>query len=229
MSNNVDNLNTKLKDIEALYIAYPILKKINEKNNDIISLQSNFRTVYADEYINGREGACQGILFVIKGMVKIQKINKDGEETNLYNIEPGEFCHEALSCLSSLESLNIAGKAVQDSKVSIIPFEVVRKYFIQDKEFLLYVYEDLYKKFNSVIGNKEEIIHESIETRLIKFLISQNSKIIYLTHSQLAFEVDTAREVISRKLKSIEKKGYIRLERGKIIILKDLNEIAPFN
>ena len=220
-----ENSNNKLKDIEALYRAYPILKKINENNNKIISLQSNIKTVYADEYINGRKGACQGILFVIKGMIKIQKINKDGEETNLYNIESGEFCHEALSCLSSLESLNIAGKAVQDSKVCIIPFEVVRKYLIQDNEFLLYIYEDLYRKFNSVIGNKEEIIHESIETRLVKFLISQNSKIIYITHNQLAFEVDTAREVVSRKLKSIEKKGYIRLERGKIIILKNLNEI----
>lgn len=224
MSSYKEELN-KLKDFEDLFMAYPILKKINENNNEIISLQSNIKTVYADEYINGREGSCQGILFVVKGMIKIQKINKDGEETNLYNIESGEFCHEALSCLSSLESLNIAGKAVQDSKICIIPFEIVRKYLIQDNEFLLYIYEDLYKKFNSVIGNKEEIIHESIETRLIKFLISQNSKIIYITHNQLAFEVDTAREVISRKLKSIEKKGYIRLERGKIIILKDLNEI----
>ncbi|MHC1684451.1 MAG: Crp/Fnr family transcriptional regulator [Clostridiaceae bacterium] len=222
---NLDNL----KDIEDLYKAYPILKKINEKNNKIISLQSNFKIVYADEYINGREGSCQGILFVIKGVIKIQKINKDGGETNLYNIESGEFCHEALSCLSSLESLNITGKAVQDSKICIIPFEVVSKYLIQDNEFLLYIYEDLYKKFNSVIGNKEEIIHESIETRLIKFLIIQNSKIIYITHNQLAFELDTAREVISRKLKSIEKKGYIRLERGKIIILKNLNEILNFD
>ncbi len=224
MSSYKDDLNN-LKDFEDLYMAYPILKKINENNNKIISLQSNIKTVYADEYINGREEACQGILFVIKGLIKIQKINKDGEETNLYNIESGEFCHEALSCLSSLESLNIAGKAVQDSKVCIIPFEVVRKYLIQDNEFLSYIYEDLYKKFNSVIGNKEEIIHESIETRLIKFLINQNSKIIYATHSQLAFEVDTAREVVSRKLKIIEKKGYIRLERGKIIILEDLNKM----
>ena len=46
-----------LKDFEDLYTAYPILKKINENNNKIISLQSNIKTVYADEYINGRKGA----------------------------------------------------------------------------------------------------------------------------------------------------------------------------
>ena len=59
----------------------------------------------------------------------------------------------------------------------------------------------------------------------IKLLISKNSKIIYATHNELAFEVDSAREVVSRNLKRIEKRGYIELERGKILILKDLKEI----
>lgn len=96
---------------------------------------------------------------------------------------------------------------------------------MDDDEFLLYIYEDLYGKFSAVLENKENMIHESLETRLIKLLISKNSKIIYATHSELAFEVDSVREVISRNLKSIEKRGYIKLERGRIIVLKDLNEI----
>jgi len=225
MDNYGETLNNRSKDIKSLYDMYPVLKKIDENNNEIISTQAIFKTVYSDEYVAGAEDACQGVLFVIKGTIKIQKINKDGEETNLYNIKQGEFCHEALSCLSNLESLNIAGKAIQDSKVCIIPFDIVGRYFIQDNEFLLYMYKDLYRKFNTVIENKEEMIHESLETRLIKLLISKNSKIIYATHNELAFEIDSVREVVSRRLKSIEKLGYIRLERGKIVILKDLKEI----
>jgi len=81
------------------------------------------------------------------------------------------------------------------------------------------------KKFSNVIENKEKMLHESLETRIVKSLISRKSKIIYATHSELAFEINSVREVISRNLKSIEKRGYIKLERGKIIILKDLNEI----
>ncbi len=217
--------NNRSKDMRSLYDIYPVLKKIDENNNEIISTQAIFKTIYSDEYVAGAEETCQGVLFVIKGIIKIQKINEDGEETNLYNIKQGEFCHEALSCLSNLKSLNIAGKAIQDSEVCIIPFDIVGKYLIQDNKFLLYMYKDLYNKFNAVIENKEEIMHESLEVRLIKFIIDKNSKIIYITHSELAFEVDSVREVVSRKLKSIEKRGYIKLERGKIVILKDLNEI----
>jgi CRP/FNR family transcriptional regulator len=225
MDNHGETLSNRLKDIKSLYNMYPILSEIDKRNNGIISEQANFKTVYADEYVGATESTCKGVLFVIKGTIKIQKINKDGEETNLYNINQGEFCHEALSCLSNLESLNITGKAIQDSKVCIIPFDIVRKYFIKDNDFLLYMYKDLYNKFNGVIGNKEEMIHESLEARLIKLLISKNSKIIYATHSELAFEIDSVREVVSRKLKNIEKLGYIRLERGKVVILKDLREI----
>lgn len=213
------------RDIDALYEIYPVIKITDKKNNEMISNQAIFKTLYCDEYVAGTDRECQGILFVIEGTVKIQKINKDGEETNLYNIKQGEFCHETLSCLENFESLNIIGKAVQDSKVCIIPINIVKKYLLQDNEFLLYVYKDLYEKFNTIIENKEERIHESLETRLIKLLINKNSKIIYATHSELAFELDSAREVISRKLKGIEKRGYIKLERGKIVIVRDLNEI----
>ena len=225
MKNYGETLDNRSKDIKSLYEMYPVLKTIDKKNNEIISTHAIFKTVYSDEYVSSAEAICAGVLFVIKGTIKIQKINKDGEETNLYNIKPGEFCHEALSCLSNLESLNITGKAIQDSEVCIIPFDIVGRYFIFDNEFLLYMYKDLYKKFNTILENKEDMIHESLESRLIRLLINKNSKIIYATHNELAFEVDSVREVVSRKLKSIEKRGYIKLERGKILILKDLNVI----
>ena len=225
MNNYGKRLDNRSKDIKSLYDMYPVLKKIDKENNEVISTQAIFKTVYSDEYVSSAEAVCAGVLFVIKGTIKIQKINKDGEETNLYNIKQGEFCHEALSCLSNLESLNITGKAIQDSEVCIIPFDIVGKYFIKNNEFLLYMYEDLYRKFNLVLENKEDMIHESLESRLIRLLIKKNSKIVYATHNELAFEVDSVREVVSRNLKRIEKRGYIKLERGKIVILKDLNEI----
>lgn len=225
MANYKEINNEKLKKIKALYKSYPILNKINQKNNNIISNQVIFKTVYADEYVKAAEGTCVGVLFVISGIIKIQRINAEGEETNLYNISQGEFCHEALSCISNFESLNITGKAIQDSQVCIIPIEIASSYLMKDNEFLSYIYEDLYKKFNTVIGNKEEIVHESLETRLLKLLISKNSNIIYATHNELAFEIDSAREVVSRKLKSLEKRGYIKLERGKIMLVSNLKDI----
>ena len=98
-------------------------------------------------------------------------------------------------------------------------FSVVKKVLVND------IYKDLYSKFKIIINVKEEIKHESLTNRLVKLLISKKSKNIYLTHNDLAFELDSAREVVSRKLKELEQKGYLKLSRGKIQIEKDLNEI----
>ena len=91
---------------------------------------------------------------------------------------------------------------------------------------ILYFY-NIYT-FNVIINVKEEVKHEPLTNRLIKLLISKNSKNIYVTHNDLAFELDSAREVISRKLKQLEKMGYLKLSRGKIQIEKDLNELLKW-
>lgn len=115
--------------------------------------------------------------------------------------------------------------AIQDSKIALIPADIVKRHLLEDKRFLKEVYEDLYFKFRYIIDNKEERIHEPLENRLVKLLMSKKENIIYATHNDFAFELDSAREVISRKLKSLEKQGYIEIMRGKIKIIKDLNEI----
>lgn len=218
-------INNSQLYINQLYEAYPILAQIDENNNDIITERAIFKELLSDEYLTIPEDECIGFLFVISGNIKIQKINKKGDETNLYNIEKGQLCHEALSCFMNCNPLNIVGKALQDSKICVIPFAIANKYLLKDYLFLQYIYKDLYSKFKIIINVKEEIKHESLTNRLVKLLISKKSKNIYLTHNDLAFELDSAREVVSRKLKELEQKGYLKLSRGKIQIEKDLNEI----
>lgn len=209
----------------SLYEAYPILEEIDKFNDGIILKNTVYKEMFADEYLSTYGGGCSGFIFVISGNIKIQRINEDGEETNLYDIGRGQLCHEALTCFVENKPLNIIGKAIQASVICIVPFEVVNKYLLSDVRFLKHVYKDLHDKFNLIIGTKEEIKHESLRNRLIKLLMKSSSNIVYTTHSELAFELDSAREVVSRKLKELEKQGYILVSRGKITILKDLKQI----
>ena len=218
-------INNRNHYISELYEAYPILAQIDKDNNGILSQKATFKELLSDEYLTTHESECIGFLFVISGNIKIQKINEKGEETNLYNVQKGELCHEALSCFMNCKSLNIIGRAIQDSKICVIPFDIVNNYLLNDTLFLQYIYKDLYSKFKIIVNLKEEVKHESLTNRLVKLLIDKKSKNIYLTHNDLAFELDSAREVVSTKLKELEKKGYLKLGRGKIQIEKDLNDI----
>ena len=77
------------------------------------------------------------------------------------------------------ESLNIVAKALEDSEIFIMNIDITKNILLKDIDFLQYMYKDIYSKFNNVLNNKEKIIHEPLEIRLIKLLISKNSNVIY--------------------------------------------------
>ena len=108
------------------------------------------------------------------------------------------------------EPFDIVGRAMQKSELYVLPYNIVNEYLLNNIDFVQYIYKDLHSKFNGMISKKEEVKYESIESRLVKLLLEKKSDIIYSTHSQLAFELDTAREVVSRKLKKLEVEGYIK-------------------
>ena len=216
-----------MNNIEKLYENYPVLAKINEKNKGIISDNIIFKTLQDGELMTSYENICVAFLFIVSGTisVSIRRLNNEDEETYLYNIGKGEICHEALSCILNYEPLSLVGKAIENSEVFILPMEIVNNYLVNNLDFTQYIYKDLYKKFNKIVSKKEENKYDSLETRLVKLLLEKNSNIIYTTHSELAFELDSAREVVGRKLKVLEKQGYITRERGKIRVLDKLNDL----
>lgn len=200
--------------IENLYKVYPILKVINEKNKNRLNGEFSFRFLERGEYLKGKE--CPGLFFIVKGKIKAEKINLEGKQTNLYEIKEGELCHESLSCHLKCEPLEVIGYAMVDTLVAVLPREVTDRYLLNDIEFMQYLYKNLYNKFRTIIGHKESIIHESIEERVLKYLDQKGKNIIYTTHQEIALELGSSREVISRKLKQLENEGYIELGRGKI-------------
>lgn len=221
----VKDLNKQKKNLEDLYNVYPLLKIIDEYSDGIVARSAVFKTLQTDQYLATDSERCPGFIFIIKGNIKIQRLNETGKETNLYNLGKGQLCNEISNCFKGNDNLNICARAIQDSEICVIPCGIAKKYLKQDKEFLRYMYNDLYRKHQLIIKNKESIKHEPLEKRLIKLLISKNTKNVYATHNELAFEIDSTREVVSRRLKSFEKRGYIKMLRGKIQILRDLNEI----
>lgn len=210
------------KIMEELYKTYSVLEKIDKANDLVIRKNILYREIEAGELLMTCGGGCLGFLFVISGKIKIKKLNEDGNETFLYDIGKGELCHESISCHMNNLSMNVTGVAVQASKIAILPFDMVHKFLLSNPEFVEYCYKDLYAKFTQITTFKEESIHEDIEKRIVKWLIARNTKNIYITHSELAFELGTAREVVSRKLKVLENENHIETQRGKIVLKESL-------
>jgi CRP/FNR family transcriptional regulator len=162
---------------------------------------------------------CSAYLVVLKGHVRVQLISAGGREVTLYRVDPGHTCVLTTSCLlsgneypaeaiaeSEVEALGISQAAFQDA---------LAKY----ANFRQHVFEKFSERLKNVIVRVEELVFESVDARLARTLLKLDSEGKQdVTHQELAVELGTAREVISRHLKQFKDDGLVRLGRGRVVV-----------
>lgn len=197
--------------MEDIQIYYPLLDRYEEVKN--LPCQH----VRAKEILKQPHMQCAGFPLLVSGMLRITQILENGEKSFLYDLKPGEYCHEVMHCLIEGSSGNIQSMALMDSRIYLISPAFFQNVLMKDTDFLRAVYCDAISKMHKLMDNNQ-LKNESVEERLLGYLIKQPSARMYTTHKDIAFELHSAREVISRKLKEYEQYGWVALGKGKIEI-----------
>ena len=166
-------------------------------------------------------GESTSIPLLLKGSIKVLKIAESGREILLYRIKPGETCIIMLS--SALGNISYPATAIveQDVEALMIPNELYKYWLQHIPAVQTFTYQSMAQRLGAVMALIEEITFKRIDIRLIHFLLEQTSEsqtILYKTHEEVAIELGTAREVISRLLKNMEVDYLLMLSRGKIKI-----------
>lgn len=162
----------------------------------------------------------QYIPLVLNGAIKVVRTDDEQHEMLLYYIQPGESCAFTLSSSLKREKSKIKAIVQQPSTVLVIPSEfngqLARRYPLWF-EFVLDAYS---KRMEELLELVEEIGFKHLDHRLEKYLkekfILMKTPLLTLSHQEIADDLGTARVVVSRMLKQLEKKGVIQLMRGKI-------------
>ena len=160
---------------------------------------------------------------VLEGSIKLRKLDLTGREIIFYHIEPGESC--ILSITSCLHEKESQAEAIIEKRTRLIVVEAddVRTWMNQFPSWRKFIVKLYYERMAELMSLLDSVIFKSVDDRLVLYLKNKavNSE-LQITHQQLANELGTAREVISRLLKKLEKDEYISLERGKIKIIRPL-------
>jgi CRP/FNR family transcriptional regulator len=163
------------------------------------------------------------IPLVVEGSIKLRKQDPAGREVIFYHIEPGESCILSItSCLNDKES---QAEAIIETKTRLIVIDAdkVKSWMERYSSWRKFVVKLYYNRMSELMTLLDLVIFKSVDTRLIQHLKEKaiNNELV-TTHQKLAGELGTAREVISRLLKQLEKEEIISMERGKIKIIKPL-------
>lgn len=197
----------------------PALVKELEHESKLMDIPNNVTILNIDDYV-------KIVPLVIKGRIKVMRNDESGKELLLYYINPGESC--ALSITAGLNNKKSAAYAITNDETKLLAIPVnkldnlIKKYPYLNK----FILELFHTRFSELIEFIDAVSFKNVDTRLVEHLKKKlrpdNEIFIITTHKQIAEELGTAREVVSRLLKQLEKAGKIINHRGKIEILPGL-------
>lgn len=189
---------------------------------DVVNrLLANAQTVRLDQgrFVFHAGDACQSFLLLLNGEVRVQLTSEGGREVTLYRIGPGGSCILTTSCLLSNQHYPAEAIAESDVEAVAIPMSAFQEALESSQYFRQFVFDGFSTRLTNVIRKIEQIAFTAIDTRLAALLLDQEKRgVEKVTHQELAVELGTAREVVSRHLKRFESEGWVRLGRGRITI-----------
>jgi CRP/FNR family transcriptional regulator len=163
---------------------------------------------------------CHNYVLVLSGSVRIQVIGEGGREAVLYRVLPGHACVLTTCCILSGENYPAEGFTETAVRVLTLTKPVFDRALEEAPAFRRFVFANLGSRIAEVITRMEELAFRPIERRLADFLLARAGPTpIAATHQEIAVELGTAREVVSRHLKRLESAGLVRLGRSTLEVL----------
>lgn len=170
--------------------------------------------------IGYREGMpCGAYVMRLAGKSRVYKMSTSGREILLYRVGAGETCVITTTCLlgdSDYPASTIVEEPIRDV---LIPANAFHQLMIDSAVFRKFVMTNYGALISDLIVLLDEVAFHSLNARLAKVLLDANNATITRTHQQIADELGTAREVVSRQLKRLELKGAVNLGRGHVEII----------
>ncbi len=212
-----------MSTLDILKKAIPQLASSKELLQEIeaISLVKNFAK---DTIILKENSYIKVIPLLISGLIKIYKEDESGHEVLLYYIEPGESCIMSIMAAEKNEKITVKGIIEEDAQLVLIPMDKLTQLRKSFPQWNLFVYELFNEKFEQVIEMIRILTFSKKEKRLEEYLLKEatikNTKEIHHSHQEIANELGSSREVISRLLKKLENDGKIELSQRRIKILQ---------
>lgn len=188
-----------------------------------LSTYATLKEFKAGEHLIDMGNYIKFMPLVVDGAIKVMREDEDGREVFLYFLYPGQTCAMTMSCCSVNKPSEITAVAEYDTILIAIPVEVMDTWFRKYRNWQNFVLNTYNNRFNELLNTLDGIAFRQLDERLLHYLRHkadlQGNEIIETTHQQIAYDLNSSREVISRLLKQLEKKGMIELGRNKITLL----------
>ncbi|MGB0403465.1 MAG: Crp/Fnr family transcriptional regulator [Salibacteraceae bacterium] len=160
---------------------------------------------------------------LLSGSIKVVREDDEGHELFLYYIRSSETCAMSLTCCMRDQKSQIRAIAEENLVVALVPVEYTDVWMMKYRTWKNFIMNTYSKRFEELLNTIDLIAFHNMDDRLIEYL-KEKSEIhttnkISITHQEIAFDLSSSREAISRLLKKLEKMGRVKLHRNLIELL----------
>lgn len=199
---------------------FPSFEKSLQKE---LTEKSEIRTFKAGEQLMRTGQYFRSTMLIIEGLVKVYREDEQGSEFFMYYLQPGQACALSMVCATKSETSQIMAKAVKDTTVIAIPLQYMDEWMTQYKTWYHFVLETYRSRFEELLVTIDNIAFQAMDERLLFYLKRHRetlkTDIITISHQEIANELNSSREVISRLLKKMEQMGKVKLQRNAIELI----------
>ncbi len=169
----------------------------------------------------------KNIPIVLKGSIRILREDEEGKEVFLYYLKEGESCALSLTCCSNNKPSEIKAVSDGDTQLLMLPVHMHQEWMNAHKQWKDFVSMTYQSRFEELLHAIDAIAFKKMDERILNYLVAKfkqhRNTELQLTHQELATELGTSREVVSRLLKQLEKRKVIELGRNKIYVRDDFD------
>ncbi len=196
------------------------LSRLEPRLREILTDRAQVIRIPADTVIFGPGKSPENMLLMLKGTVRVQQLAESGREVVLYRVTAGESCVMTTACMLAYEEYTAEGVAETDVAAAAIPRAVFDDLLASSKEFRTFVFTAYSRRMTDLFHVIEDIAFRRMDIRLAQKIVQRaDTGVLKATHAQLAAELGTAREVISRQLAEFQRRGWVTLGRGTVEIV----------
>lgn len=185
--------------------------------------EGTIKTFAADTVLIDENDYIKFVPIVLNGSIKVFKVDEDGREMLLYYIKPGESCVMSFLGATCNGTSKIKAVVEEEGEILMLPVHKATDLIRENPQWIQFIFELYNKRFEELLSVVNAIAFQKIDVRLWDLLKTKvkvlKTEELNMTHQQVADELGTAREVVSRLLKQLERDKKISLGRNKIKIL----------
>ena len=192
---------------------------------ELIEKEAVQRSFNAGDIIMRTGQYIKSTVLVLEGRIKIYRENQEGGEFLMYYLQPGQACAVSMICAIQSGTSEIMAMAEEDSEVLMIPVHLMDDMMNQYKTWYQFVIQTYRGRFDELLSVVDNIAFRNMDERLEfyikRYVEKAGKKNLEISHQQIADDLNSSREVISRLLKKMEQRGLVRLHRNMIELVSE--------